>query len=107
MWQIIIFKVNGVGRKLLNGKTLDDSMGDAMRYLRKDVSILLKPKRSSAANLTENPSSRHSVDTSNKKSRHFDVDRVQILKNTKSKIPGSNAVPYAATILTILVLAYK
>ena len=91
----------------MNGKTLDDSMGDAMRYLRKDVSILLKPERSSAANLTENPFARHSVDISKKKSRHFDVDRVQILKNTRSKIPGSNAVPYAAIILTILVLAYK
>ena len=84
-------------------------MSEAMRYLQKDVSILLKPQRSSTINFTdiENLSARNSVRVVNKKSRHFDVDRVKILKNKKSKIPGSTAVPYTATILTILVLAYK
>ena len=84
-------------------------MSEAMRYLQKDVSILLKPDRSSRTNFTdiENLSARNSVRVTNKKSRHFDVDRVKILKNKKSKIPGSTAVPYTATILTILVLAYK
>ena len=103
-----IIKVNGTGRKLVNGKTLDDSMGDAMRYLQKDVSILLKPERSST-NFTDikSLSARNSVRVTNKKSRHFGVDRVKILNNKKSKIPGSTAVPYTATILTILVLAYK
>ena len=104
-----IIKVNGTGRKLVNGKTLDDSMGDAMRYLQKDVSILLKPERISITNFTEikSLSARSSVRVTDKKSRHFGVDRVKILKNKKSKIPGSTAVPYTATILTILVLAYK
>ena len=89
--------------------TLDDSMGDAMRYLQKDVSILLKPERISITNFTEikSLSARSSVRVTDKKSRHFGVDRVKILKNKKSKIPGSTAVPYTATILTILVLAYK
>ena len=84
-------------------------MSEAMRYLQKDVSILLKPQRSSRTNFTdiENLSARNSVRVTKKKSRHFDVDRVKILKNKKSKIPGSTAVPYTATILTILVLAYK
>ena len=84
-------------------------MSEAMRYLQKDVSILLKPQRSSTINFTdiENLSARNSVRLTNKKSRHFDVDRVKILKNKKTKIPGSTAVPYTATILTILVLAYK
>ena len=84
-------------------------MSEAMRYLQKDVSILLKPDRSSRTNFTdiESLSARNSVRVTNKKSRHFDVDRVKILKNKKSKIPGSTAVPYTATILTILVLAYK
>ena len=104
-----MIKVNGTGRKLVNGKTLDDSMGDAMRYLQKDVSILLKPERSSTTNFTDiqNLSARNSVRVTNKKSRHFGVDRVKILRTEKSKIPGSTAVPYTATILTILVLAYK
>ena len=104
-----IIKVNGTGRKLVNGMTLDDSMGDAMRYLQKDVSILLKPERISITNFTEikSLSARSSVRVTDKKSRHFDVERVKILKNKKSKIPGSTAVPYTATILTILVLAYK
>ena len=84
-------------------------MGEAMRYLQKDVSILLKPERSSTTNDFDigNQSARNSVRVTGKESRHFDVDRVKILKNKKSKIPGSTAVPYTATILTILVLAYK
>ena len=84
-------------------------MGDAMRYLQKDVSILLKPERISTTNFTDikNLSARSSVRVTNKKTRHFGVDRVKILKNKKSKIPGSTTVPYTAIILTILVLAYK
>ena len=84
-------------------------MSEAMRYLQKDVSILLKPERGSTSNDFDigNQTARNSVRVTTKESRHFDIDRVKILKNKKSKIPGSTAVPYAATILTILVLAYK
>lgn len=82
-------------------------MGEAMRYLQKDVSILLKPERISTTNFTNERSDRSSVRVDSKQSRHFDMDRVKILKSKKSKIPGSTAVPYAAVVLTILVLAYK
>ena len=61
-----------------------------MRYLQKDVSILLKPETISRRQLMKN-----------------NVDRVKILKNSKTKVPGSHAVPYATSILTILVLGYK
>lgn len=81
-------------------------MVEAMGYLQKDVSILLQPERISSTNSTNNISARSPVQVE-KQSRHFGVNRVKILKNKKSKIPGSTAVPYAATILTILVLAYK
>ena len=77
-----------------------------MGYLQKDVSILLQPECISTTNSTNNISARSPVQVK-KQSRHFGVNRVKILKNKKSKIPGSTAVPYAATILTILVLAYK
>ena len=68
-------------------------MEEAMNYLQKDVSNLLKPevaKRTTRTNLTKDG-----------------IDRVKILHNPKIKVPGSHAVPYAASVLTILVLAYK
>ena len=64
-------------------------MDEAMNYLQKDVSNLLKPEIA-RTNLTKD-----------------DIDRVKILHNPKIKVPGSHAVPYAASVLTILVLAYK
>ena len=82
--------VNGAGKKLKNGQTFDDSMKEAMQYLQKDVSIMLQPETISRNLLTNG-----------------NVNRVKILDNTKIKIPGSIAVPYVASILTILVLSYK
>ena len=64
-----------------------------MENLRKDVSTLLKPElpeRTTRKNLWKD-----------------DMDRVKILKNPQIKVPGSHVVPYAASVLTILVLAYK
>ena len=68
-------------------------MEKAMENLRKDVSTLLKPElpeRTTRKNLWKD-----------------DMDRVKILKNPQIKVPGSHVVPYAASVLTILVLAYK
>ena len=86
-------RVNGIGKKMINGQSLDDSMKEAMENLRKDVSSLLKPKvpeRITRKNL-----------------KREDIDRVKMLKNPKMKLPGSHVVPYAASVLTILVLGYK
>jgi len=68
-------------------------MDEAMGYIQKDVSILLEPKISEL--------------NSRKIPANNDINRVKILQNPKIKIPGANAVPYTASILTILVLAYK
>jgi len=68
-------------------------MKEAMENLRKDVSSLLKP---------EVPE--HITRTNLKKDN---IDRVKILRNPKMKLPGSHVVPYAASVLTILVLGYK
>ena len=68
-------------------------MKEAMGYLKKDVASLLKPE------VTERMT-RTNV-------RNDDIDRVKILHSPKMKVPGSHAVPYAAAMLTILVLAYK
>ena len=86
-------RVNGVGKKLINGQSLEDSMKEAMENLRKDVSSLLKPE-------VPEPITRTNL-------RKDDINRVKILKNPKMKVPGSHVVPYAASVLTILVLAYK
>ena len=64
-----------------------------MNYLQKDVSSLLKPEVSE--HITRTNLNNH------------DFDRVKILHSPKMKVPGSHAVPYAASMLTILVLAYK
>ena len=68
-------------------------MKEAMGYLQKDVASLLKPV------ITER--------ITRKTLSNDDVGRVKILHSTKMKVPGSHAVPYAAAMLTILVLAYK
>ena len=86
-------RVNGVDKKLINGQSLDNSMKEAMENLRKDVSSLLKPE-------VPEPITRTNL-------RKDDINRVKILKNPKMKVPGSHVVPYAASVLTILVLAYK
>ena len=68
-------------------------MNEAMGYLQKDVVSLLKPvvtERIKRTDLSKN-----------------DINRVKILHSPKMKVPGSHAVPYAAAMLTILVLAYK
>ena len=68
-------------------------MKEAMGYLQKDVASLLKPvvtERITRTNVSNN-----------------DINRVKILHSPKMKVPGSHAVPYAAAMLTILVLAYK
>ena len=67
-------------------------MKEAMGYLKKDVASLLKPV------VTE-----HITRTN----MNNDINRVKILHSHKMKVPGSHAVPYAAAMLTILVLAYK
>ena len=68
-------------------------MKEAMGYLKKDVASLLKPvvtERITRKNLSND-----------------EINRVKILHSPKMKVPGSHAVPYAAAMLTILVLAYK
>ena len=76
-----------------NGQSLDDSMDEAMAYIQKDVSILLEPE------ITER--------ITRKILTNDDINRVKILQNPKVKVPGSHAVPYTASIITILVLSYK
>ena len=73
-------------------------MDEAMGYIQKDVSILLEPEIAESRNPER--SARKILPTN-------DIDRVKILRNPKIKVPGSDAVPYTASILTILVLAYK
>ena len=85
-----LYSVNGAGKKLKNGQFFDDSMNESMQYLQKDVSIMLKPE-TTERNLFTNDDSK----------------RVKTLKNLNIRVPGSSAVPYAASILTILVLSYK
>ena len=68
-------------------------MDEAMAYIQKDVSILLEPE------ITER--------ITRKILTNDDINRVKILRNPKVKVPGSHAVPYTASIMTILVLSYK
>ena len=77
-----------------NAVTLDDSIQEAKLALQKDVAVLLRPEPEIGS-------------TRRMESRHFDIDRVKILENKKVKVPGSRAVTFATTVLTILVLGYK
>ena len=76
-----------------NGQSFDDSMDEAMAYIQKDVSILLEPE------ITER--------ITRKILTNDDINRVKILQNPKVKVPGFHAVPFSASIITVLVLSYK
>ena len=85
-----------ISEKMQNGRTLKESLNEAMIDLRKDSSLIIKPK------------ARVPILT---KFRNYEnerkFERVRILQSSKVKIAGQNAVPFAAVTLTILLLTYK
>ena len=89
-----------ISEKMQNGRTLKESLDEAMVGLRRDSALIIKPPLIST-----------SLDEGTAEARHYEsaktLDRVQILKNSKVKVPGQNAVPFAAVTITIMILAYK
>ena len=85
-----------ISGKMQNSRTLKESLNEAMIDLRKDSSLIIKPK------------ARVPILT---KFRNYEnerkFERVRILQSSKVKIAGQNAVPFAAVTLTILLLTYK
>ena len=85
-----------ISEKMQNGRTLKESLNEAMIDLRKDSSLIIKPK------------ARVPILT---KFRNYEnerkFERVRILQSSKVKIAGQNSVPFAAVTLTILLLTYK
>ena len=84
--------------KMQNGRTLEQSLNEALIDLRKDSSLIIKPK--SKVPIVEKLRKENYEDERN-------LDRVRILKSSKVKIAGRNAVLFAAITLTFLFLAYK
>ena len=89
-----------ISEKMQNGRTLKESLDEAMVGLRRDSALIIKPPL-----ISESP------DEKTPEARHYEsartLERVQILKNSKVKVPGQNAVPFAAVTITIMILAYK
>ena len=85
-----------ISEKMQNGRTLKESLDEAMVDLRKDSSLIIKsvPKVPIVTNFRNNENEEN-------------LERVRILKSSKVKIAGQNAVPFAAVTLTILLLTYK
>ena len=85
-----------ISEKMQNGRTLKESLDEAMIDLRKDSSLIIKsvPKVPIVTNFRNNENEEN-------------LERVRILKSSKVKIAGQNAVPFAAVTLTILLLTYK
>ena len=85
-----------ISGKMQNSRTLKESLNEAMIDLRKDSSLIIKPKARVPIM---------------KKFRNYEnerkFERVRILQSSKVKIAGQNAVPFAAVTLTILLLTYK
>ena len=86
-----------ISEKMQNGRTLKESLDEAMIALKEDSSNIIKPKEKTPSVKIEE---RHYKKAKN-------LERVKILKSSKVKVPGQNAVPFAAVTLTILILAYK
>ena len=89
-----------ISGKMQNGRTLKQSLNEALIDLRKDSSLIIKPK--SKVPIAEKLRKEKKDDANER-----DLDRVRILKNLKVKIAGQNAVPFAAITLTFLFLTYK
>ena len=89
-----------ISEKMQNGRTLQESLNEAMIGLRRDSSLIIKPNDEETTTLNNE-----------KEARHYEnaklLERVQILKRSKVRVPGQHAVPFAAVTLTILILAYK
>ena len=83
-----------ISEKMQNGRTLKESLDEAMIDLRKDSSLIIKPKVPIRMKPRNDEIERN-------------LERVRILKSSKVKIAGQNAVPFAAVTLTILLLTYK
>ena len=100
-----------ISEKMQNGRTLKESLDEAMVGLRKDSSLIIKPKPKPINVVKENSENPGNPGNPGRQPRHYEnarnLDRVQILKSSKVKVPGQNAVPFAAVTLTLLILAYK
>ena len=86
--------------KMQNGRTLEQSLNEALIDLRKDSSLIIKPKPQAPTVEKLRKGRKEKEDESN-------LDRVRILKSSKVKIAGRNAVVFAAMTLTFLFLSYK
>ena len=86
--------------KMQNGRTLKQSLNEALIDLRKDSSLIIKPKPK--VPIAEKLRKEKKNDANER-----DLERVRILENSKVKIAGRNAVPFAAITLTFLFLTYK
>ena len=92
-----------ISEKMQNGRTLEQSLNEALIDLRKDSSLIIKPK-------TQAPTVeklRKGRKEKEEKEDESNLDRVRILKSSKVKIAGRNAVVFAAMTLTFLFLSYK
>ena len=88
--------------KMQNGRTLEQSLNEALIDLRKDSSLIIKPKPQ--APTVEKLRKGRKLREEN---YERNLDRVRILKSSKVKIAGRNAVVFAAMTLTFLFLSYK
>ena len=89
-----------ISEKMQNGRTLEQSLNEALIDLRKDSSLIIKPK-------TQAPTVEKLRKGRKEKEDESNLDRVRILKSSKVKIAGRNAVVFAAMTLTFLFLSYK
>ena len=92
-----------ISAKMQNGRTLEQSLEEAMVDLRKDSSIIIKPKPKIPK--VPNMEKLRKGKRNSENARNF--DSVRILKSSKVKLPGQNAVLFAAVTLTLLFLSFK
>ena len=90
--------------KMQNGRTREQSLNEALIDLRKDSSLIIKPK--SKVPIVEKLRKERKLQKVNYEDER-NLDRVRILKSSKVKIAGRNAVLFAAITLTFLFLTYK
>lgn len=90
-----------VNYKIQNGRTVKESINEAMNTLRKETSLIIKPKKPDVANGTE-----LAMERRNDKNAE-NTERVRFLKRPeKIKMFGQFVIPFVVGTLIILFLLY-